>query len=45
MSQIAEDRFQNIDELIDELKNLIWLEVPGDDYRYYDRIQDRTRSW
>lgn len=43
MSQIAEDRFQNIDELIDELKNLIWLEVPRDDYRYYDRIQDRTK--
>ncbi|MDO4753602.1 MAG: diguanylate cyclase, partial [Bacillota bacterium] len=42
-SQISEDRYQNINELIDELSRLIWIEVPKDDYRYYDRIQDRTR--
>lgn len=42
-SQISEDRYQSIQELIGELSDLIWIEVPNDDYRYYDRIQDRTR--
>lgn len=41
-SQISEDRYQSINELIDELSRLIWIEVPKDDYRYYDRIQDKT---
>lgn len=40
-SQISEDRYQSINELIDELSRLIWIEVPKDDFHYYDRIQDR----
>lgn len=42
-SQISEDRYQTVDELIEELSRLIWVEVPKDDYRSYDRIQDGTR--
>lgn len=43
ISQISEDRYQSFDELIGELSRLIWIEIPKDDYRYYDRIQDRTK--
>ena len=41
-NHIKDERHGNIQEFIDELTKLIWIEVEKDDVHFYDRIHDKT---
>lgn len=43
VSNIREERWESISELIEALNQLIWIEVDSDDYHYYDKIHQYYR--
>lgn len=42
-SQVHEERFERVEDFIDQLSKLIWIKVDKNDKKYYDRIYKNTR--